>query len=63
MIEVDCYLKAYLYTYVNDYIRMYFYECIHIVTCVFIINLYIFCLILQQKNLVYRRFLDYVASA
>ena len=35
----------------------------HIVTCVFIVEIVRVCLILHQQQLVYRWFLEYVANA
>ena len=60
MIGVDYYSKAYLYTYINNYIWMQFFLCIHSILIIGIV-----CVLLDstKTNLFYREFLEYVANA
>ena len=51
MIGVECYSRVYLCTYVNDYIRMSKKLCIHIVTCIFVIEVLRVLLDLKKRNL------------
>ena len=50
-IGVHYYSKAYLYTYVNDYIQMYFFLHMLVVTCIFIIEIVRVWHVVTNQNL------------